>query len=554
MEINKNTLAYFEGSVEKSHTFEFFIEKATIAKSDSDETSEMIIEGVASTTNVDHDQERMSDSALKGMANIINEKSVPLRVEHQKGDDAIIGQVFQASIDERGKLMIKAKLVKDNATAKMLYDGLKSGAKLGLSVGGRVVRATRELAEGLGKYVKTFYDVMLDEVSVTPRPANFDAWLFNKSIAGPHEDTAKFYDMPVYDRFLFENPQLDYLFAIEKSIPIKEWVKVDNAENKFEMKKNVIVKDMVTEEDVKSTSTEKEGEATDETLNGQAVGEKTEELEQAAKEATDEETSEATEPIASKSYVDKMFKSFKDEVITLLKEIRKDMTSDTTEAEQTEANGTQDSEKISTKTKKEGEAADETTDGQVTETKTEEMNPAAKAASETEDTKVEAEKADSDGLESSTTVEEGAEKTDSDVKDYGEDYKMEAMKSVVDAAIKKGLNPVDVLVAYVSQFTNDVKSNFAKEGKRVIGIESMIADMVRNNVEIQKSIKEWMSTPGSKKSVALGAPYMVTKEGQRFRLVAEDAQVEKSQSNAGKDFKSVYNGSMSSTATGEGIR
>ena len=140
--------------------FTFYIEKAIAGE----EGEDMIITGVASTVNIDHDNERMSSSALKSMAEIINEKSVPLRVEHQSGDNAVVGDVYKAWVDERDQLWIKALLHKAHPAAGILYKSLKDGVKLGLSVGGRVKSAIREFSEATGKMVKTFYQVALEEV------------------------------------------------------------------------------------------------------------------------------------------------------------------------------------------------------------------------------------------------------------------------------------------------------------------------------------------------------------------------------------------------------
>lgn len=563
MNIKKNTLAYFD-DIGVDASFQFFIEKARIEKSDSSETSEMIIEGVASTTNVDHDSERMSDSALKGMATIINEKSVPLRIEHDKSDDAIVGTVFQASIDERNRLTIKAKLNKENSLAKKLYDGLKAGAKLGLSVGGRVKSAARELAEGAGKYVKTFYDVILDEVSVTPRPANYDSWLFNKSIVERNEDTEKFYDSPLYERFLFENPQLDYLAVIEKSIPEKSWVKVEKKEDKFEMKKD-IVKDILDPEQVKVDTETKETEMPVEAPTEEAV------KEEAPVEAPVEEKTEEVLPaedVATKSYVDSKFA----ELFTYLKQF-----TPATDTEKADENGTEtvpiaakeatesetlptasvETKKMKYKKTEEYELPDEKKAEEVmpevVETKaTEEAVPEVKEFSATDEEKSvlpdeTTKEEDVKPVASETMKEEEIEETKE-----GEEYELEDVRRAIKKASKKGVTPVDAFVAFVQNFIDSQNDRFAKSGKRVVGFGSIIADTIRHDAEIQKSLREMLSVPGDKKSVSLGSPYVVTKEGARFRLLAEDARLEKTEK-VGTDFKSVYNSQLSSSATGEGI-
>ena len=286
----KNTVAYFEAEEEKMPSFTFRIEKA-VPKDATD--GKMIVEGVASSVNVDHDQERMAESALKRMANIINEKTVPLRIEHQKGDEAIVGKVFAASVDERGNLNIKTELNASDPRSAQIYNAMKSGTKLGFSVGGRVKNAIREIAEGLGKRVRTFYDVILDEVSLTPRPANFDAYAIAKSIADNEEEAQAFRFTPVYEQFMFENPQLDYLAAIEKSIPDRQWVKVEKQKD-----------DIMNKLFGKNSSSSSE-EVVDET-----------------KAVTEEAPVETTkgEP-ATTEYVDEKFKS----IVDLLQGIRKDI-------------------------------------------------------------------------------------------------------------------------------------------------------------------------------------------------------------------------------------
>jgi len=285
---HNNVVAKFEGDAK----FLFRIEKADVSYDKADE-GKMILMGVASSANVDHDQERMDVSALQRMASIINEKSVPLRIEHQKSDEAIVGKVVAGSVDERGNLNIKAELDPEDPRSKQIYDAMKSGTKLGYSVGGRVKSAVREMVEGMGKKIKTFYDVILDEVSLTPRPANFDAYAIAKSIAVNEAEADTFRFTPVYDNFLFDNPQLDYLAVIEKSIPDSKWVKVDQS-NENIMKK-LFSKDV---EEEKKDVTDAPGYA--------------------MKETEEDETSSNT---ASKSYVDEKFNS----LIDLLKGIRKDI-------------------------------------------------------------------------------------------------------------------------------------------------------------------------------------------------------------------------------------
>jgi HK97 family phage prohead protease len=289
---DKKIVAYSEGDF----AFKFRIEKALNFDSTD---GKMYVGGIASSPNVDHDQERMSVSALERMANIINEKSVPLRIEHHKGDDAIIGKVTEGEVDERGNLNIKAELNLDDPRSKEIYNAMKSGSKMGFSVGGRVKSAVREMVEGMGKKIKTFYDVILDEVSLTPRPANFDAYAVAKSIVDTEAEADQFRFTPVYDKFLFDNPQLDYLAAIEKSIPDNKWIKVDQSKENNNIMNKIFGK----------------GSTSDETV----LDEK-----KAVDDAPESDAKVETET-ASKQFVQEAIKSAVSPLIDLLKGIRKDI-------------------------------------------------------------------------------------------------------------------------------------------------------------------------------------------------------------------------------------
>src|SRR5262249_4210407 len=159
----------------------------------------------------------------------INFDGVPLRVEHSKADSAIIGQVSKAWVDDRNQLHIQAELDKAHPVSPILHSSMKQGLKMGLSVGGLIKRAAREFSEAVGKNVKTFYDVMLKEVSVTPRPANYDSWVIAKSIATNEVEAEGLRKSNFYNMFLNENPQLDYLQVFSKSIPDKEWRRVESS-------------------------------------------------------------------------------------------------------------------------------------------------------------------------------------------------------------------------------------------------------------------------------------------------------------------------------------
>lgn len=519
--------------------FQLFIEKAEA----SNENGDLIISGVASSTLVDHDQERMSLGALQQMANKINAEGVPLRIEHQKDDQAVVGEVISAEVDPRNRLLIKAKVSKGNAAGLMLHNALMGGLKMGFSVGGRVKRAYRELSEGSGQLVKTFYDILLDEVSVTPRPANYDSWsdgkygMLTKSI---NPDT-------LYRQFLTENPKLDYLAVIEKSIPDTAWEKVETKDENTNM-----LKKTSTEEEKAETSTMEEKAFPTKTSEEEKAETSTTE-EKAESSETEEEKAETSETkTASIKYVDSKF----NEVISLLKSVQKEVSGNTQSesvkpnkpVEQTNPDEDVTDHEVKPKsmrktwpTETEEKADENGDDGKpealneaVDQTNPEEKKP--EKARKTWPTESE-EKAESEDETTEEKAEDTEEKKESE--SYGDEYKLD---SIARAMKKSGnMSNIDAFVAYVTKTIEDMKETLKAHNKRVLGLEKSIVETIRQDENIQKSIKVWMREPGAKKSVSLGVPYAVTKEGMRLRLVPEDfTMVEKSTSGKKADFKSMW--------------
>jgi HK97 family phage prohead protease len=494
--------------------FSFYIEKAIPGGTED----EMTIKGVASTTNIDHDAERMSESSLQAMATVINEQTVPLRVEHQKEDSAIIGSVNKAWVDERNQLWIEASLNKSHPGASMLYKALKTGAKLGLSVGGRVKHAVKELSEAAGKYIKTFYDVALDEVSVTSRPANYDAWLVSKSIIENGESGDRFVDSPIYKEFLFETPVFDYMQSFAKSVPDNAWKKVDinKSNEETNMKK---MEDMKVKKATDETSETKE-KAVEETETKEKAVEETETKEKAAdtKEATDTEEK-------FKSMVTKALEGLTSAVLSLSK------TSETKEKNDEET------------TIMEEKSAE-------TETETKEKAAGTKDETETEETAT-AKASDYDVKMKSIikrieSMSKSSDETETKEKAAKEEEEDETTKSVK-------TSDLDSFVDTLTKSLDTLEGNFSKSGKRAPGFAKMFVDMIKNDPEVQKELQGMMKEPGFKKSMLFGAPIMRTKDGQTFRLTASvmGDEVKKSQGNSGKTFKDVYNSNFSSSASRE---
>lgn len=151
------------------------------------------IGGLASGTQTDLDGERMADTAIEAFRKAIQTgmtlpdgqwSLIPLRSGHRHEWDDVLGWITNAEVDKEYNLWIEAELDQENPVAMGLYKKLTrtpelgKPLKLGLSVGGSVLKAgweTDELGAGM---TKVYYDVDLREVSVVSQPAYPTSYLY----------------------------------------------------------------------------------------------------------------------------------------------------------------------------------------------------------------------------------------------------------------------------------------------------------------------------------------------------------------------------------------
>lgn len=521
--------------------FTFYIEKAVSTESEG----KLFVEGVASTTNIDHDNERMAPEALSSMCNIINSTGVPLRLEHSQDDKDVIGTVFKAWVDERNQLWIKAAIEASHAAGRMVHDSMKNGiAKFGLSVGGKVRNAVRELSESTGKMVRTFYDVMLDEVSVTSRPANYDSWLFAKSFKGKEDDVAPFYDSPLYTQFLFENKRLDYIYQFSKSIPYEAWKKSDDEVTINNNEKSMDPKDTKKEE-VKDEAT-KAAEDTKEEATKAEEGDKDAEK---AEDGVKEDTKKAEDDKEDGYVKSSDFTSFASTVTKTLSGIIKALSTNPKETTNPDTD--------------KPEVQDNQTAKEMSVDAKDTANPDKSKEDESTQQTAKAEEGEKEETEKAADDEE-TEKGDFDAEAEaekevdGEEYEIknigDALKSITNLNKKlsgvkvtksqkptEGLSAIDTFAATVAATFDLMNEKIEKSGNRVLGSKQAFLDMIRNDEALQKSIKEMISEPGIKKSVVRGVPYMFTKSGQKFALTATPVDADKVEKSATpKTFKDLY--------------
>lgn len=164
--------------LEKSRSYE---------RTANDGTVQMVIGGLASGTTIDHHDDRMAKTAVDAFKRAIDEgvvlpdgtwSLIPLRTGHRTEWNDILGWITKAEIDDQYNLWIEAELDERNDTARSLYTNLTQEPRhgkplqLGLSVGGKIKKASFEWDGIMQKRVRIIEDVVLNEISVVSSPAN----------------------------------------------------------------------------------------------------------------------------------------------------------------------------------------------------------------------------------------------------------------------------------------------------------------------------------------------------------------------------------------------
>jgi len=137
-----------------------------------------MLTGIASTTGVDKDEERMSEDALKQMVKDIKTMGVNLFGNHEHNWENTLGVIKNAElINNEVAIEITLDDDKTNPKIPMLLNKLKRGIMLGLSVGGNVDSFKWEYNRELGKKIKVLDSVKIYEVSVVGIPSNSSSYL-----------------------------------------------------------------------------------------------------------------------------------------------------------------------------------------------------------------------------------------------------------------------------------------------------------------------------------------------------------------------------------------
>jgi len=133
--------------------------------------------GFASGPEIDRDEERIAPEAIVRFAQQIEDRVAsgdPLPYRDAHAPDGVLrdlGVLTKAWVNEHFHLGVEVRLDAENPASKYLFEQVKRGKQYGMSVSGSVLDWADEFVEGLGKAVRTFKHVILDEISNTTRPA-----------------------------------------------------------------------------------------------------------------------------------------------------------------------------------------------------------------------------------------------------------------------------------------------------------------------------------------------------------------------------------------------
>jgi len=156
-----------------------FLATLDIVKADQDEAGRWIVEGFASTSDRDLQDEIVSQEAIDASAKDLLKNSTVLHNHHQ---DEEIGKV-EDSEARKGGLWIKVLISK---TVPDTWTKIKEGVLNKFSIRGKVLDAKRVWDQKLGRFIKVIKRMLLVEVSLVAVPANPNAralrWYIQKAL------------------------------------------------------------------------------------------------------------------------------------------------------------------------------------------------------------------------------------------------------------------------------------------------------------------------------------------------------------------------------------
>jgi len=158
-------------------TFGFWvpIEKGGVKES---ENGERLIYGVASTEDLDLDNEIVSASGLRKSLDYFL-KHGRIDYDHKSKDEPkyIIGEPIEGRFDHDNRMHLKGKLYKGLEIADQCWALMKAGTtRMGWSIGGKIVKKAMQFDKSLQRFVPRVVEAIINHVALTPHPKNLSTF------------------------------------------------------------------------------------------------------------------------------------------------------------------------------------------------------------------------------------------------------------------------------------------------------------------------------------------------------------------------------------------
>lgn len=159
------------------NNFKYFVKIEKAFNEDGD----FYVQGIASGTREDRDDQRMGVDVLKNFVDKINSSGLPLTDGHPKSGPiaGTIGTITYARInnDADHSLFIKAKLDKDHPNVPYLMKKVQEGKKFAFSIEGFLKKAVPVFSDRLNKVIREFKDIVPKSISITTEPSYIPSFL-----------------------------------------------------------------------------------------------------------------------------------------------------------------------------------------------------------------------------------------------------------------------------------------------------------------------------------------------------------------------------------------
>ena len=132
-------------------------------ENDDGDSERILLEGIASTTNRDLQDEIVSSAAIEAMAQ--QAEYLNIHANHWYGVEDVVGAIKESKVED-DKLHIKFLITKKYTPD--IKDLLDTGVRLGLSIGGAITNYDEKN--------RIINELELYEISLTPMPANWDTF------------------------------------------------------------------------------------------------------------------------------------------------------------------------------------------------------------------------------------------------------------------------------------------------------------------------------------------------------------------------------------------